>query len=618
LRLIKTCFFTNQLALTMRRIISTLFAAFALIAVAQAQVFFTQNFAGGTIPAGWTTTDGSGNGIIWEGCTGPSAGCVDLYGRPEFASTTAANGFVVLDSDAGQELPSNHISRLTTSAIDCSGKSAVFATFENAVGVFTVPSTGAVLLKVSTNGTTWTSFDVVPGLSVSNRFSANPEVVTIDISAIAANQATVFLQWEWTGNYEYWWMLDDVSLTDIDPTPANDLTLSGFYYPVSSFATPVSQISTDVFGFSATVTNSGIADQNNVEVKAEVLDLDGFVLFADSVTIGTLPVGYVDSFLVLPNTFTPDLPEGEYLIRYIVSNGEADGRPDDNVNGDFFVVTSDIFSKENGPTGALRPGGSGGDYAPANLYQMSSASLENYRALGFEISAATNPGDPTLENGSVTAYLFRVNDDVDADWSNFDDADLLSTSFELKGLTSYEFPDGASNYTLYPLEILDADLGTPGVSLDNGARYVAAIGYADGNNLIFHAYGDETNHTFVSSMVYTSAWFLGGFGEDYNAVIRMVIELASSVDETPLPETAVNVFPNPVSDVLNLQVAFDQPTNATITIADINGRVINIDNRQSLTNDLLTYNVPQLAAGTYLVRVATTVGTKTTKFVVVK
>jgi hypothetical protein len=59
----------------------------------------------------------------------------------------------------------------------------------------------------------------------------------------------------------------------------------------------------------------------------------------------------------------------------------------------------------------------------------------------------------------------------------------------------------------------------------------------------------------------------------------MIIELVTSTDETPLPESALNVFPNPINNVLNLEVSFDNATDATITIADINGRVINIDDR---------------------------------------
>lgn len=599
-----------------KSLITLAFLAFAQLA--QAQEFYSQNFSGGAIPAGWTTTDGSNQGVLWEYCTGPTAGCADLYNRPPFASTTAVDGFMIMDSDGAGDIPSNHISRLTTSNIDCSAAAEVYATFDAYVGVFEVPSAGNALLRVSVDGgTTWTSYDFIPGLSVSNRFSENPNKAAVNISAVAANQATVLLQWQWTGRYEYWWMLDDVKLTTINPTPANNLTIGGFYYPVSSYATPASEIATDTFGFSGNVTNKGTAAQTNVTLKVEVLNSNGAVLFTDVASIATLAAGVVDSLIVLPNTFAPALPMGDYSIRYTVSADATDAAPTDNVDGDDFLVTDFIFSKENGPTGGLRPGG-GGDYAAANLYQMSKSSLEKYKASGFEISVATNASDLPLEDVSVTAYLLKVNDDVDPDFANFDDAELLSNSLELKGIASYDFPTGATNYTPYSFLLEDVNGGTGAIALETGARYFAVIGYNDGSNVAFQAHSDETNHTFVSSMVYTTAWFLGGFGEDYNPVIRMYLELSTATDDLPLPESAMKLFPNPVSDVLNLEVSFEESTNATITIADINGRVINIDNRKGLTKEVLTYQLPQLAAGTYLARIATEKGTKTMKFVVMK
>jgi hypothetical protein len=98
----------------------------------------------------------------------------------------------------------------------------------------------------------------------------------------------------------------------------------------------------------------------------------------------------------------------------------------------------------------------------------------------------------------------------------------------------------------------------------------------------------------------------------------MFIELVSTTDESALPESVMTVFPNPAQDVLNLEVSFDNATDASITIADINGRVIKMDDRSGLTKEVLTYQIPQLAAGTYLVRIATKEGTKTKKFVVAK
>lgn len=113
-------------------------------------------------------------------------------------------------------------------------------------------------------------------------------------------------------------------------------------------------------------------------------------------------------------------------------------------------------------------------------------------------------------------------------------------------------------------------------------------------------------------------WNENGFGGDVNALLRLKISLVSTTDEQALPENTLSLFPNPVRETLQLGIQFEAPTDATITIADINGRVVTFEDRTGLTNETLKYNLPQLASGTYLARIATAKGTLTKKFVVQK
>lgn len=599
-----------------------LIVALSMAQVASAQIFYQEQFAGGAIPAGWTTTDASSNTtkVLWSHCSDVTTNCVALaaYGIDPFAGNNAANGFLVSDSDEAGQLQSNHISRVTSAPINCSGQAQVFAVFDNFVGVFATPSTGNVLLRVSNNnGATWTDFDVIPGLSNSNRFSTNPYTAQINISSVAANQAAVLLQWSWTGNYEYWWILDNVRLFNEDPTPRNDLKLVDFFYPASSYATPESQIEIGTFGFFGRVTNNGTLPQPNVKLTAQVLNVTtGAILHEASATFGTVNPG--DSVDIdIAGQWVPAVAQGLYRVQYTVSSDSTDARPGDNIDGDNFECTDAIFSKENGPTGAFRPG-TLADYVVANYYRMSPLSQENYRAIGFEFTGAVDAG---VDLGAIVAeaYLFKVDDaTVDPDFAGFETADLFSPSLIWRGTGSFDFPAGAQSYAIQPVGLEDVDNGVLGVNLDNGGRYFACIGYTGAaNHIIYHASNDRTRHPFfISSAIYTSQWFLGGFGEDWNPVLRMIIDLVSTTDNTPLPESSMSLFPNPVQDVLNVQVNFEQPTTTTITIADITGRVILFEDRENLVNETLTYNLPQLASGTYLARIATKAGTLTRKFVV--
>ncbi len=595
----------------------TMFAILLSAQFASAQILLEEDFSGTGLPAGWTTTDASGQNVLWEWCAAADAGCVDLYGLDPFASTSAANGFLVLDSDAAGDLPSNHVSRVTTPVINASAASEVYVVFQSFIGVFATPSDNNVLLKVSNNGTTWTTYSFANGLSNSNRFSDNPLISGVDVSAVAAGQATVYVQWEWTGNYEYWWHLDDVVVTTQNPTPTNNLSIGNFFYPVSSYATPVSQIASDTFSFQANVSNLGTQDQTNVTLIARVLNVTtGAVLFADSTNIGTLAAGYLDSVVDITGRFIPSLPIGLYRVSYTVHSDQVEGVPANNTQFDNFEVTDLIFSKENGPTGGLQPG-SGGDFAVANLYRMDPNNLDQYNAVGAEFAMATNTGDP-IGDKSVVAYLFRLNDDVDDSFTTFDGADFISTSFNWIGLANYDMPDAATQYQLQAMELTDLS-GNVGIPLDPGGRYFLAIQYSGTSNTAFQAFNDRTIHYFVSTAVYSDQWYLAGFGNEQNAVIRMYLELVNKTDEKPLPAASLQVVPNPVSGgVLNLAVEFAQPTQASITIAEMSGRVIEIDNRPSLTKEVLHYDIPELSNGTYLARIVTKEGSRTVKFVVAR
>jgi hypothetical protein len=97
----------------------------------------------------------------------------------------------------------------------------------------------------------------------------------------------------------------------------------------------------------------------------------------------------------------------------------------------------------------------------------------------------------------------------------------------------------------------------------------------------------------------------------------MGISLVTSTDNNPLADNTMSIFPNPVvNGNVNLDLNFVQPTDATITIADMSGRVISVRDRKGVTQEKVNFNLPQLATGTYIARIATKEGTLTKKFVV--
>jgi len=396
-----------------------------------------------------------------------------------------------------------------------------------------------------------------------------------------------------------------------------DIDITDYFFPVSHVQTPVTQIAKDTFGFSATLSNAGTVARTNIVVTAKVLKSDGTELYSTSVTIPELAPGVVDSFIEIPGLYPPELLLGSYQIVYTTKADAIGGVPpvQDRGFGNFFV-TQNLFANDNGATNGYRPS-AGGDWAAGALYTMQAGALEKYEVKQVEFAFATNATDYPVSDVQATLYFFKINDDVLTDYSNFDDTELISSSFEWLGLAAYDAPDNITSYTLQKVEMTDLISGTVGIKVEAGSRYMVVASYTAPTNLTFAAFNQNVDLPGVSTTVFSDTWFLGGFGAGIESVVRMYIDLAVKTDEKPLPQSVMQIMPNPVRDNLNLALQFDQPTDATITIADINGRVVTFEDRQGLTNETLRYPL-QVAAGTYLARIATKEGTLTKQFVVVK
>ena len=392
-----------------------------------------------------------------------------------------------------------------------------------------------------------------------------------------------------------------------------DIAVTSFFYTPSNVQTPASQIATDSFYFQATLSNnSATVARTNVKITAKVLASDDSEKYSTSITIPELSPGVVDSIFDLPGVYVPALPVGTYRILYTSSADPVGGvAPVEGRSFANFYVTQSVFAKENGLVGGIQPASVATEWGFGNVYTMSAGSLEDYEVKTVDF--AFNNTSVPIADVQATFYFFRVKDDVQADWGNFDDTQFQSESFEWLGLGPYEAPDNIVAYSLQQVELTSL-LGGP-ILLEAGVRYVVAAQYTPPYEKTFHAYDNSVQLPGLSTLVFTDSW--GQFTSRPNAVLRMNIDLVVKTDEKPLPQSVMQIMPNPVRDNLNLALQFDQPTDATITIADINGRVVTFEDRQGLTNETLRYPL-QVAAGTYLARIATKEGTLTKQFVVVK
>jgi hypothetical protein len=401
-----------------------------------------------------------------------------------------------------------------------------------------------------------------------------------------------------------------------------DVSLVSTFYPVQNVQTPVSQIAQDTLGFSANVTNVRGTDLTNVKIKASVQTTAGAELFSTTLTIPSLTGDVVDSVFAMPDLFVPELPVNNYRIVYSTESDPISGNVFKDARRLLFNVTDNLFAKDDNVTIGFQPSPlPSNGWGLGNLYVMSTGALDHYKVNTAVIS--NNSASPFWPVNKIVAdlFLFKVTDEVAADYANFEEADFLSPSFQLLGTGSYVAPANATGYQLQQVTLFDLNTADPGVLLENGKHYVLGAFYADSNAVAFNGFDEDVEVAGpqgIGTITYSDKWYLGGFVGGPSGTLRMFIDLVVTTDEKPLPDSYMQVFPNPVKDVLNLGLGFEKPTDVTITIAEISGRTLRIEDKFGLTNETLTYNLPQLTPGTYLARIATKEGTLTKKFLVQK
>ncbi|MCB0520503.1 MAG: T9SS type A sorting domain-containing protein [Saprospiraceae bacterium] len=572
----------------------------------------------------WTTVGVSAPGAVWTWQADANASEGAYAGNATIGSPSAANGAMVFDSDfndnGGVEgafglgpVPAPHIAELISPIIDLSNDLYVSLDFYQYYRNF---QTSTYLIWSKDGGNTWTdTIDINSKITLNSATPANNHKVLHMVGAGGTSQFR--FKFVFDGRY-YFWIIDDVSII---VRPDYELALGDFFYPPSSYEQPRSQITTDTMSFLVDVSNYGKAPLNNVSLKAEVLSGSN-IIFNTELIIDELLEETIDSTYELPDVFIPgSLNSGNYTIRYSVSSAETDFDNSNNMVSERFRVSSaNRFAKEDGNNdfvGGIRPGG-GGDYFVGNLYRTSTDWVDQYTVSQATFAMAYDDGD--LPAGkSVDIYLMRVRDEVDANWDNFDDqeTDVLNhPQLEFRGYGQKTLST-ENEYQFINVELEDIEFNAPGVILSPGQRYFLLISYSGDANTMYHAFNNRIYYFLqTSTLTVSDQWYLGGFGEENAAVLRMNIDLYSTVDNKPLPENALTFYPNPVNDVLNVELSLEQPTLANVTLADLNGRVIQIDEIQNAQQDKRQYQVGDLPNGTYLVRVATKEGTSTKKFVV--
>jgi hypothetical protein len=166
-------------------------------ALTMSTVLLQADFSSG-IPATWSVVDGLSDGRTWT--TYNPAGRTSPYW----------NGlFVLVDSDYAGSVDMDE--QLITPPLDLSGYNSVNLSFGHAF-VYFESEIGDVDVQVGTGS--WQNVARYQGLNTSGNIS-------LDISDIAAGKSDVRIRWHYyNANWEYYWGIDNVSVTVVTEPPA--------------------------------------------------------------------------------------------------------------------------------------------------------------------------------------------------------------------------------------------------------------------------------------------------------------------------------------------------------------------------------------------------------------
>lgn len=190
---------------------------------ASTRVFWSEDFSKGALPSGWKAEMLNDSSINWIVTDQPFPGS---WGRSSQAPPIASSsrGFHLQYSPGKRtdkyyrawnragKYPDAYIQ---TPSIDCSKKNSVVLTFQQ--NFFwndrLLSGNAGLYVGVSNDGVKWTEYDVRQGIPAWED-CPNPMSVELNITKTAARQRNVYLRFYWRGIYHWYWMVDDIALSE--------------------------------------------------------------------------------------------------------------------------------------------------------------------------------------------------------------------------------------------------------------------------------------------------------------------------------------------------------------------------------------------------------------------
>lgn len=532
-------------------------------------VFYTNEF---DVQGDWTVDNLTGHVQgTWEWGPPSPSGMVPGY-MADIASTTKPNGYAFFNGVQYVlgAVDVQYCALQTVTPIDCSTRPGVLLEFEQSFRAFNASQTW---VGVSTDGTTWTDYPVNTSVQ-SNSGTANN--VLLNISAIAANQATVYLRFVWDGGTTggYGWMIDDLSLTEAF---ANDISQNALYSGdiINSYEyTKIPQSQGTPLTVQAALTNNGYNTPTSVQSHVIVTNSSMAVeLDATGGTLtGALAPGDEDTLTFVTTLDLSTLATGVYTITNIIEHSVADDVTSNDTLVTTLEITDNIYSHFDPDATSL---------FYSNPGYKNTGSYEGFQfGVQFEVNANTelhgvdfyvHPGNSGSTNyietstpQTVTIYIYDATTDFQSP---------LFVGFREFTLDSYS--PGMNTFNFH-----QADGTTGPISLSAGNVYRVAVEVLAGFSL--WSIGEIPDDDF-SSLMYgpfgaggATAWFSNSVevGMNMNLDASLGIE-----NEDNNAFTIGQNVPNPFDNNSIIQYTLDEGADVSVTFTDASGKIVKTINR---------------------------------------
>ncbi len=529
----------------------------------------TANFPQGTPPH----SDGD-----WTITTNASAAPVTALNPAAF--TSVANGYAIIDSDAAGASAFQNAVIYTVAPIDLSANAQVVMTFQQTHRRY---AESTYVIYSLDGGLTWGEVEVNADQTV-NTNTNNPAQVQVNLSSQIGGQPAVHIGFKYTGNYDWFWAVDDVKLMTPDDY---DLEMTNVYWGSTGFwgarlpyyQIPLAQITTIDFG--GIVSNLGALDQNDVVFTSALAS----GAYTGTSNASSVAAGAFDT-LEVTTPLTPPATVANHVVNLSVSSGATDAAPANNaINSAATIsVNNYIYARDKG-TIASGSYNQGQGFEVGNIFDMVTAA--NLGGVDVVINAAAVAG------AEMYVKLYSI-DPATGDFIFLDESDLYTlTAADLGQKKTLAFLNGAA-----ALNANESYLVVAGSNGDGGATNDLVVGTAGVSEAQTSFYLDLTDNTWY----YTTS----------TPMVRMNFDPTVSINEVE-NTFGLNVYPNPASDVINITV--NKVVDATISIVDVTGKVVKTSSLNGLAT---TVNTAGLTNGVYYVNITDGVSTSTQKVVIRK